>query len=136
MRLSKFLFPVMVLLVITACEPPAVTALPASEPVIYQADADDVFDTVVQAIGTAPALENSTGWLINSSDRAGGFISADTVVTAWTFFEGYVRTRERVSVVVSRQGEDRARVIVQGTSEALPLIERIEEYLLDQHEPL
>ncbi len=117
-------------LVLTSCMP--ATNAPKSEPIYYQGSTSDVYASVVQAISTSPALENSTGWIITQSDAAGYFIRAETLVTPTilginaSILQG--KSTESVSVIVSDQ-DSKTQVIIQFTEAARPLADLIEQQL-------
>lgn len=106
-------------LLLAACAP-AAEPVPAAEPIFYRGGQDEIYAAVVQAMSTSPGLPGSNGWIITQSDRAGGFVRAETAV-------GDSR-RESVSVVVSANG-DRTQVIIQLTSGGAELAERIRSEL-------
>lgn len=112
-------------LLLVACAPRAV---PAPEPVFFAADKNAIFAAVVQAIGTSPGLDNSSGWVITQSDSEGGFVSASTTVTRRGLFGGSSR-EETVSVVVSQTGTNRTQVVIQKSAGADALATRIKETL-------
>lgn len=117
-RSSLSLAALIVAIALAACAPAAV---PAAEPVFYQASAEDVYAAVVQAISTSPGLGGSDGWVITESDAAGGFVRAETTVRG---FLGATRT-ESVSVVVSQATGGRTQVVIQRSGGAGSLAERI-----------
>jgi hypothetical protein len=117
-------------IVLTSCMP--TSNAPKSEPIYYQGSTPDVYASVVQAISTSPALDNSNGWIITQSDAAGYFIRAETLVTPTflginaSIFQG--KSSESVSVIVSDQ-DSKTQVIIQFTEAARPLADLIEQQL-------
>ena len=117
------------LLLLAACAP-AQRAVPAAEPVFYAAEASDVFGSVVLAISTSPGLEGSGGWVITSADAQGGFVRAETdVVTRGGFLRADTMRTESVTVVIAPAGANRTQVVIQRTSGAESLAERISSEL-------
>jgi hypothetical protein len=113
------------MLALAACAPTA-RAVPAAEPVFYAAAPLDVMGAAIQAISTAPGVDDSTGWLITDADTQGGFVRAETeVTTSGGLFQRASTRTEWVTVVVSAAGENRSQVIVQNTGGAVALAMRI-----------
>ena len=109
-----------------ACAPGTV---PTPEPTFYKASETEIFTAVVQAISSAPALADSSGWSIVTSDSAGGFIRAETSVERCGFLGfGCDDETESLSVIISRDG-DRTQVIMQITPEAQLLSSRVRAQL-------
>ena len=114
-----------ILLALAACAPTA-REVPAAEPVFYAATPLDVMGAVIEAISTAPGLDDSTGWFITDADTQGGFVRAETEVTTsgGLFHRASTRT-EWVTVVASPAGANRTQVIVQHTGGAVALATRV-----------
>ena len=109
---------------------PAPRAVPAPDPVFFAAEPSEVMGTVILAISTAPGLDDSGGWLITAADTQGGFVRAETdVVTPGGFLRSSTVRTESVTIVVSPAGERRSQVVIQRTSGAEPLAERIQREL-------
>lgn len=109
---------------------PAPRAVPAPDPVFFAAEPSEVMGTVILAISTAPGLDDSGGWLITAADTQGGFVRAETdVVTPGGFLRSNTVRTESVTIVVSPAGEQRSQVVIQRTSGAEPLAERIQREL-------
>lgn len=112
-----------------ACAPTART-VPASDPVFYAATPLEVMGAAIEAISTSPGLDDSNGWVILEADTQGGFVRAETDVTTPGGFLRRASTRtESLTVVASPAGENRTQVIVQRTSGAEALAERIDQEL-------
>jgi hypothetical protein len=108
-----------------ACAPTA-REVPAAEPVFYAAQPLAVMGSVIEAISTAPGLDDSTGWMITDSDTQGGFIRAETeVTTSPGLFQRASTRMEWVSVVVTAAGENRSQVVIQHTGGAISLATRV-----------
>ena len=127
MTLSKLrLIALLSLVLLAACAPRAV---PAPEPTFYRGVQSEIYAAAVQAISTAPGIDNSTGWAITQSDSAGGFVAAQTSVRRCGFLGlGCGNETESVSVVVS--GENgRTQVVIQRSQGAQDLAQRIRQEL-------
>lgn len=112
------------LAVLAACAPGA--EVPGAEERVYAGGQEEVFAVVVRAISTSPGIPGSNGWIITNSDNAGGFIAAETRGFRSTFLGlGSEEFYERISVVVTGQSSDRTSVVIQGTSGADDLADRI-----------
>lgn len=112
-------------LVVAACAPAART-VPAAEPVFYAAAPLEIMGAVIEAISTAPGVDDSTGWLITDADTQGGFVRAETeVTTSGGLFHRASTRSEWLTVVVSAAGENRSQVIVQNTGGAVALATRV-----------
>lgn len=127
-NIRTYLFLVL-LTVLAACAPRAV---PAAPEVVYEAPAPDVYAAVVRAISTSPGIPNSNGWIIDQSDSAGGFVSAQTSISGYRLIGGPYNETHSVSVVVSPNSPERTAVVVQFTPEAAALAQRIRETLTSQ----
>jgi len=125
MRTSWLLWSIPFVLLVAACSPVART-VPAADPVFYAAEPSEVIGTVIQAISTSPGLDDSGGWLITAADTQGGFVRAETdVVTPGGFLRADTVRTESITVVVSPAGANRTQVVIQRTSGAEELAERI-----------
>ena len=124
----KKVFSLFVLLLVIAACSPGTRTVPGSEPVFYEGQRDQVFATVIESISTSPGLDNSNGWIIVENDSAGGFVRAQTTVTNRNLFGSSIRD-EALSVIVSAAGDERSQVIIQGTTGATPLADRITQHL-------
>ncbi len=125
MRTSWLLWSILFGLLLASCSP-AVRTVPAADPGFYAAEPNEVIGSVIQAISTSPGLDNSGGWLITEADTQGGFVRAETdVVTPGGFLRADVVRTESVTVVISPAGSNRTQVIIQRTSGAEDLAERI-----------
>ena len=119
-----------------ACTPFSSRPVAGAEPVFYRGQSDAVFATVVQAISTSPGLDDSNGWIIMQSDRAGGFVRAETSVEIRA---GLMRVpqgryeRHTLSVVISPVDESRTQVVIQGTRLAGELASRVAAALVAEH---
>jgi hypothetical protein len=129
MKSRWILWSVPLLLLAASCAPVART-VPAEPAVAYAGSPTEVFDAVREAITTAPALDDSTGWVVTYSDAAQGSIIAETDVTtpAWFLRPASTRT-ERVTVVITPTATG-SQVVLQWTTGAESLAERIENVLL------
>jgi hypothetical protein len=129
MKTRWMLWSIPLLLLVASCAPVART-VPAEAAVAYAGPSNEVLDVVREAIATAPALENSTGWVVTFSDAAEGSLIAETDVTtpAWFLRPESTRT-ERVTVVVTPTASG-SQVVVQRTSGAESLVDHIESALL------
>jgi hypothetical protein len=104
--------------------------VPAEPAVAYAGSPTEVFEAVRQAIMTAPALEDSTGWVVTYSDAAQGSIIAEADVATPAAFLRPASTRtERVTVVITPTATG-SQVVLQWTTGAESLAERIENVLL------
>jgi hypothetical protein len=128
MKTRWILWSIPFLLLLASCAPVART-VPAEPAVGYAGPSNQVLDVVRQAIATAPAMENSTGWVVTYTDAAQGSIIAETDVTtpAWFLRPESTRT-ERVTVVVTPLGAG-SQVVLQRTSGAGDLADHIERAL-------
>lgn len=121
MHRSPVLWMLPLALFAAACAPTA-REVPAAEPVFYAAQPLEVMGAVIEAISTAPGLDDSTGWMITDSDTQGGFVRAETeVTTAPGLFQRASTRMEWVSVVVTAAGENRSQVVIQNTDGAISL---------------
>lgn len=121
-----FLF-VIVFAALAACAP-QVTPPPAQE-LVYAAPAGQVFPAVIRAISTSPALEGSNGWIITQSDRAGGFVAAQTTLSRFVYGSGMVPYNKSVSVVISPNSPQETAVVIQLTCGAGSLASRVRSSL-------
>jgi hypothetical protein len=74
-------FAIVLLFLPTACAPGA-TGFADADPIVYLADAADVFVTVSDAIETAPKPYASEGWRVSRFLGPGGFVRAEAASQA------------------------------------------------------
>ena len=133
--MNRLLITLLAALPLAACAPSSGGMVPATGPILFAAERDDVFASVVNVITTAPGLENSNGWIISQSDSQAGFVRADTTVsTPWTFWSP--QRSETLSVVVSAAAPGRTQVVIQRTTGARELEVRLHNMLAEAHQRL
>jgi len=118
-------------LLVSACAPVART-VPAEPAIGYGGAPADVLAVVLEAIATAPALENSNGWVVTSSDAIAGSVIAETDVTTAAWFLRPESTRTERVVVVVTVATNGSEVVIQRTSGAESLSRHIEFVLRDE----
>lgn len=98
-----------------------------SETIIYNASKEAIQEAVVQVIITASPLGSSNGWTITQNDDNSGLIRAETSVTPR--FLGFVTTAgsftHAVSIIISPVSDTQSQIVIQSTSEAVPLAQQI-----------
>jgi hypothetical protein len=124
MRKHALLLSVAVISLILAACAPSVTRSPE---VVYQAEADAVYAQVVRTISTAEPLRRSKGWIISDSDRAGGFLAAQS--SQIDLFGVPTGVQESISVIISPQGSGKTAVVIQGSGGARNLAANIMQSL-------
>ncbi len=128
-RLTTAFLPMMLLIIMAACAPAAV---PAAPEVVYNGASADVYAAVVRAVSTSPGIPGSNGWIIDQSDSAGGFVSAQTTTTGYRLIGGTYKDIQSISVVVSPNGDKRTAVVIQFTPKADELAQRVKSTLNEQ----
>jgi hypothetical protein len=98
--MNRLLLVLLTALPLAACAPTSGAMVPATGPLLYAAEPDDVFASVMHIITTAEGLENSNGWIISETDSEAGYLRVDTtVLTPWRFWAP--QRVETLSVAVS-----------------------------------
>ena len=146
-RRAAWLVPVFLLLpsgLLGSCAPAATDA--SSEPAVYAAPFDEVFNAILGIIAADPAVPAyspggvnnyrrgpSTPWLVTVSDREAGLIVAEARSRAAGFVGSSAPPDvHTVNVRLERVGEERTRVSARGTPYTRRFLDRLEAALAEQ----
>ena len=146
-RRAAWLVPVLLLLpsgLLGSCAPAATDA--SSEPAVYAAPFDEVFNAILGIIAADPAVPAyspggvnnyrrgpSTPWLVTVSDREAGLIVAEARSRAAGFVGSSAPPDvHTVNVRLERVGEGRTRVSARGTPYTKRFLVRLEAALAEQ----
>lgn len=117
-------------LFLASCAPSSTTIKPTET--VYAGTFEQVFSEVSNAVATQEFLSHQSGWVIEDSDQAGGFLKAGITGKACMMLFGCTGDIERqgsISVTLIKKSETSTAVSLAGSGDGNELMSRIASIL-------